>query len=197
MAPDQNGHHFADDILKCLFLKVIFAKIEILYCIFLWKDMSCMDICFRNLCSSWTIWTLMPDVSKRLLTHWGRVTHICFGKLTIIGSDNDLSPGWRQAIIWTNAGILLFGPLGSNFSEILIEIDTFSFKKMHLKLASAKWRPFCLGLNVLNLITHYPQAIWCCDAENDVLYIYACYFHILSHLYIFIDVHCQGQPIVA
>ena len=45
-------------------------------------------------------------------------------KLTIIGSDNGLSPGRRQAIIWTNAGtcILLIGPLGTNFSEILIEI---------------------------------------------------------------------------
>ena len=26
------------------------------------------------------------------LTHWGRVTHICVSKLTIIGSDNGLSP---------------------------------------------------------------------------------------------------------
>ena len=56
------------------------------------------------------------------LTHWGRVTHICVSKLTIIGSDNGLSPGRRQAIIWTNAGILLIGPLRTNFSEILIEI---------------------------------------------------------------------------
>ena len=77
-----------------------------------------------------------------LLTHWGRVTHICVGELTIIGLDNGLSPGWRQAIIWTNAGILLIWPLGTNFSEILIEIDTFSFKKMHLKMSSGKWRPF-------------------------------------------------------
>ena len=43
-------------------------------------------------------------------------------KLSIIGSDNGLSPGRRQAIIWTNAGILLIEPLGTNFSEILIEI---------------------------------------------------------------------------
>ena len=82
------------------------------------------------------------------LTHWGRVTHICVSKLTIIGSDNGLSPGRRQAIIWTNAGILLIGPLGTNFSQILVEIYTFSFKKMRLKGSSAKWRPFCLGLNV-------------------------------------------------
>ena len=83
------------------------------------------------------------------LTHWGRVTHICVGKLTIIGSDNGLSPDRRQAIIWTNAGLLLIGPLATNFSEILIEILTFSFKKMRLKVSSAKRWPFCLGLNVL------------------------------------------------
>ena len=83
------------------------------------------------------------------LTHWGRVTHICVGKLTIIGSDNGLSPGRRQAIIRTNAGILLIGTLGTNSSKILSEIRTFSFKKMHLKMSSGRWRPFCLGLNVL------------------------------------------------
>ena len=52
------------------------------------------------------------------------MTHICVSKLNIIGSDNGLSPGRRQAIIWTNAGILLIGPLGTNFSEILSEIHT-------------------------------------------------------------------------
>ena len=83
------------------------------------------------------------------LTLWGRVKHICFGKVTIIGSDNGLLPRWRQAIIWTNAGILLIGPFRTNFSEILIEIHTFSFKKMHLKISSGKWQPSCLGLNVL------------------------------------------------
>ena len=90
------------------------------------------------------------------LTHSGRVRHICVSKLTIIGSDNGLSPGRRQAIIWTSAGILLIGSLGTNFSEILIGVQTFSFKKMHLKMSSAKWRPFCPGLNVLpiNLLIH-------------------------------------------
>ena len=75
--------------------------------------------------------------------------HICVDKLTIIGSDNGLLPGQNQAIISTNAGILLIGPLGTNFSEILIAIETFSFKKKHLKMSSGKYRPFCLGLNVL------------------------------------------------
>ena len=88
-------------------------------------------------------------LSFNVLTHWGRAMHICVSKLTIIASDNGLSPGRRQTIIWNNAGILSIGFLGTNFSEILIEILTFSFKKMPLKVSSAKWRPFCLGLNVL------------------------------------------------
>ena len=85
-----------------------------------------------------------------LLTHWGRVTHLCISELSIIGSDNGLSPGRRQVIIWTNAGILLVGPLRTNFSEILVKIHTFSFSKIHLKMSSVKWRPFCPGLNVLS-----------------------------------------------
>ena len=80
------------------------------------------------------------------------MTHICVAKLTNIGSDNGLSPGRRQAIIWTNAGLLLIEPLGTNFSEILIEILTFSFKKMRLKVPSAKRWPFCLGLNGLTYL---------------------------------------------
>ena len=71
--------------------------------------------------------------------------HICVLNLTIIGSDNGLSPGRRQAITWTNVGIIL----GTNFSEKLIEIHTLSLKKIHLKMLSGKWWPFCLGLNVL------------------------------------------------
>ena len=70
------------------------------------------------------------------LTHWSRGPHICVSKLTIIGSDNGLAPGRRQAIIWTNAGILLFENLEKNFSEILIKINTFLFKKMRLKMSS-------------------------------------------------------------
>ena len=99
----------------------------------------------------------LPYAMSCILTHWGRVTHICVSKLTIIGSDNGLSPVRRQAIIWTNAGILLIRPLGTNFSEMWIEILILSFMKIRLKVPSAKWRPFCLGLYVLNFhITN-----WC------------------------------------
>ena len=96
-----------------------------------------------------TLWYLLALLvfTKRLITytqahnevsHWGRVTHICVSKLTIIGSDNGLSPGRRQAIIWTNDGILLIGLLGTNFSEIVSEIQSFSFKKMNFKMSFAK-----------------------------------------------------------
>ena len=84
------------------------------------------------------------------ITHWCRVTHICISKLTTIGSDNGLSPGRRQAITCTNAEIILIGHLGTNFSGHFIEIQTSSFMKMHLKMSSGKWRPFCLGLNVFS-----------------------------------------------
>ena len=82
-------------------------------------------------------------------------------KLTIIDSDNGLSPERHQAIIWTNVGILLIRTLGTNFSEILSEIQTFSFKKMPLKMSSAKWRPFCLGLNVLRRIWGFACPVYC------------------------------------
>ena len=97
------------------------------------------------------VMSILPHMfcSKWLLTHWGRVMRICVSKLASVGSGNGLSPGRRQAIIWTNAVIWLIGPLGTSFSEILIEIYTFSFKKIHLKVSSGKWRPSCLGLSVL------------------------------------------------
>ena len=83
----------------------------------------------------WESWT---NNHRFCISHWGRVTHICLSKLTIIGSDNGLAPGRRQAIIRTSARILLIGSLGTNFSEILIGIQTFSFTKMHFKTSSGK-----------------------------------------------------------
>ena len=99
----------------------------------------------------------------------------------IIDSDNGLSPGRRQAIIWTNAGIWLIWPLGTNFNEILIGIQTFSFKKTQLKMSPAKWRPFCLGLNVLifiDLLT--PEG--CFTARGELLkWVSLIMWHILRH----------------
>ena len=72
------------------------------------------------------------------------MTHICVSKIIIIGSDNGLSPGRR-----------------------LIEIQTFSFNKMHLKMSAVKWRPFCLGLNVLKEFRHNQPRAMC--STNDKL----------------------------
>ena len=97
-----------------------------------------------------TSWRISVSLGQDELPHWGRVTHINASKLNIIGSDNVVSLGRRQAIIWTNVGILLIGPLGTNSGEILIK--TFSFGKMHLKMSFGKWRPFCFDLNLFQVI---------------------------------------------
>ena len=70
---------------------------------------------------------MLKGVSLKItdLTHWGRVTHICVSKLTIIGSENGLLPSRRQAIISTNAGLLSIGPLRTYFNEILVKGGLF------------------------------------------------------------------------
>ena len=78
------------------------------------------------------------------------MTHTCVGNLAIIGSDNGLSPGWHQAIILTNAEILIFRTLGTNFNDIFIEIHTFSFKRINLEMSSLEMaailsRPQCVN----------------------------------------------------
>ena len=75
--------------------------------------------------------------------------HICISKITITGSDNDLSPDQHQAIIWTKAGILLFGPLGTNFGGIFIEIHIFfflenAFENVVWKMVAILSQPQCV-----------------------------------------------------
>ena len=113
-------------------------------------------ICCKSLnfpCGPWGEYKniLRPRNFNTALTHWGLVMDICICKLTIIVSDNGLSPGWQQAHILTSAEILSVEPLGTNLSEILIEIHTFLLMQMHLKMSSGKWQPFCLGLSVLSI----------------------------------------------
>ena len=95
--------------------------------------------------STWKVW----NVHNLLVTHWGWVTHICVDNQTIIGSDNGLLPDRRQAIIWTNAGILLIGPLGTNFNEILIKIYTVieenAFENVAWKMVVILSRPQCVN----------------------------------------------------
>ena len=135
----------ANWVRSCVIMPVLYP-VPLVDCIgFVRKKNQCYSVVNIHCCES---------MEMKFLTHWGRVTDICVSKLTIIGSDNCLSPGRCQAIIRTNAGMLLIGPCGTKFHEILIESQIFSFKKMHFKMASAKWRPFSLGLNVLITCPH-------------------------------------------
>ena len=88
-------------------------------------------------------------------SQWGRVMHIYVGNLTLIGSDNGLlSPDWRQAITWTNAGILLNGHLETNFNEILIKIHTYSlknaFKNVVCETKAILSQPQCVNCIILS-----------------------------------------------
>ena len=138
---------------KLCILKLLFAKCWA--ALFRCQCVNASELNFADEVWHWAIFCRVrlnhPEFLHRCVCIWGQMTHICLSKIIIIAADNGLSPSRRQAIIWTNAGILLIGPLGINFSEISIAILTSSFKKMLLKVSSVKWGPFCLGLNV---ITH-------------------------------------------
>ena len=54
----------------------------------------------------------------------------------------------RLIIIWIIAGILLIGPLGTNFNEVLIKIKNFPLKKHILKCLQIV---IFLGPNVLRV----------------------------------------------
>ena len=137
------------------------------------------------------ITTVRPNVVQGYLTHWGRVTPICVSKLAIISSDNGLSPGRRHAIIWTNVGILLIRPLGTNFSEILIGIQMFSFKKMYLKISSAKWRLSITILRALLALARYRE-VSLVDYQVDVGHSNMCIsnmqtrrlLHVIRHVFV-------------
>ena len=73
--------------------------------------------------------------------------------LAIIDANNSLCVR-HQAIIWTNAAIVLIGPFETNFSEFLfLKFIHFHSRKIHLKMVSEKCRPSCLDINVLTLLS--------------------------------------------
>ena len=88
------------------------------------------------------------------------MTDTCVSDLLIIGSDNGLSSSGRQAIIWTNAEMLLIGPLATNFFEILIEINyifiqEIIFQNILWNMAVILSRPQCT--DTTNGYTSWPQ----------------------------------------
>ena len=119
------------------------------------------------------------NLTTDCLLHFGTVCKRCIVIIILFVCERDqllqhkksYRHDRRQAITWTNAGILLIGTLGTNYSEILIESHVFSFKKMHLKRSSAKWRPFCLGRNVLTFrcvtLTYYMS----CSSSQFIMFL--------------------------
>ena len=87
------------------------------------------------------LWHLFVYVPTEL-THCGLVTlHVI--KLTIVGSENGLSPIRRHAITWSSTDLLSIRPFRTNFNEIWIETYNFPIKEMHLKCRLQNWRPIC------------------------------------------------------
>ena len=77
-------------------------------------------------------------LAKRPLKTNGRLANHRLTSLVKEATDR------RQTITWTNTGLLATGPLGTHFSDIRIKILNFSFKKLHMKMFSSKWRPLKL-----------------------------------------------------
>ena len=105
------------------------------------------------------------------LTHWGRMTHICVNELTIIGLDNGLSPGRRQAIIWNNAGLLLIEPLGTNLNRHSnIFIHENALEHVVCEMASTLSRSQCVNdvLNHGRAVTDKGAAAWSTDWTVDL-----------------------------
>ena len=146
---NDNGRYFADDNFQIYFLErkpLHFIQMPLKFA--LNCSISNNSVLVRFSARFWTCDRPLPELAYLpLVTHkWDdELAHHRFSDAymtsmswLIIGSANGLSPVRRHAITWTNAGLLLTGLLGTNFSEIRIEILSFSLKKTHLKFSSAK-----------------------------------------------------------
>ena len=101
-----------------------------------------------------------------IITHWGRVTHLCVSKLTSIASDNGLWPGRRQAIIWNNVGILFIGPLGTNFNfnrNSIIFIVENMFENVVCEMSAILSRPQCVNAQMPYFIS---QVVLICSLDS-------------------------------
>ena len=105
-----------------------------------------------------------------------------------IGSDDCLAPIRHQAIFSTNAGLLSVGPLGTNFSKILIKIQDFSFTEMHLNIASVKWWPFCpagdeLKATIGQAIPFLPRSLICISKKMCLIVHYVFQLFTVPQIY--------------
>ena len=84
------------------------------------------------------------------LTHWGRMTHICVSKLTIIGSDN----WYRLAGVKRLSEPMLGYYQLDRSKQTSVNSCIFQFRKLHLQLSSGNWRPF-FSASMCYLYAHY------------------------------------------
>ena len=95
--------------------------------------------------------------------------HLFIGNLTIMGSDNGFLPSQCQAIIWPNDRMLLVGPLGTNFSEILIKILTVSFnafERVVCGMTAILSQPHCVNQNAENVCPEYTIIVYIISTFN-------------------------------
>ena len=99
--------------------------------------------------------------------------HICNSKLTIIGSDNGLSPGQHQVIIWTSARILLIAPFTNKLQWNLNQntklfINENALENVVRKMAAILSQPRCVnspclphgGISIQYLIASFMGPTW-------------------------------------
>ena len=129
-----------------------------------------IHIHYRKMAWVLTVKLLSGEFHHAWLTHCSRVMHICVG-LNIIGSDNGMLSCRHQAIIQTNVGILLTGPLATNLSKILIEIiDSYIFiqekasENVICKMAAMS-QPQCVN----EKSTSVQVTAWCHQATSHYL----------------------------
>ena len=139
---------------------------------------------FRNI-FQWDLFKIQrlwfKNIHLLFETEWRIYVSVNF---VIIGSDNGLLLDRHQVIIQTIAGILLIGPLVTNHDEIIIKIQQMFFKKMHLKISSAKFRHFfsrlqCVKNAMFQMISILPHLRYITSADS--LLTYAVYLHFTYH----------------
>ena len=135
-----SGNHYFDVMISALASQITGVSIV------------CSTVCFRH---------MSKKISKL------RVTCLCEGNSPVtsefpaqmVSNAENVSIRWRhhgfvvfryQVITWNNTDMLAIASLGTKRNENCINVQKFSFIKMHLKVSSSKWRPFCTGPNVLN-----------------------------------------------
>ena len=85
-------------------------------------------------------WQWKPDRSftPARVTYQSLVTHICVKNKPIIGWDNGMSPVCYQAIVWTNAGWLIVGPM--EFAELCKQYFVYIFRiEKYIKEPAGKY----------------------------------------------------------